>query len=104
MYESILNSGDWKPAWCELADLSDARLDHLPTDFVHQQLGFFKRQYRRLSMIGARVAVWAPGDLSFGLARIYQTLTEDNEVEQFVVFRQRVDALEWLLNPPDEES
>jgi hypothetical protein len=44
---------------------------------------------------GARLALVAPQDAAFGMARMYQTLRDDPPYE-IQVFRARAEALAWL--------
>ena len=47
-----------------------------------------------------KVAVLAPNDLSFGLARMYEVFSDSIEWE-FTVFRALDAALAWIGAPPD---
>ena len=46
-----------------------------------------------------RVALLAPEDLSYGLARMYQAYQDtENKAPDFKVFRSREEALSWLFS------
>ena len=47
---------------------------------------------------GSRVAIYAPSDLAFGLARMYQIFTEGSP-DQYAVFRDYAGACEWVGAP-----
>jgi hypothetical protein len=47
-----------------------------------------------------RIALLAPRDVSFGMSRVYQALSE-NIHEEVEVFRSVKDAIHWLALPPD---
>lgn len=51
-----------------------------------------------------KVAIVAPSDLNFGVARMWQQLSEDRTVAQIGVFRTVPDALEWLERPAELQS
>ena len=55
---------------------------------------FLKKQYAGVTS-NPKVAVIAPKDVSFGLARMYEAFSSDIEWE-FVVFRSARAALAWL--------
>jgi hypothetical protein len=60
---------------------------------------FLKKQYEDVTS-NPKVAVVAPKDVSFGLARMYEAFSSDIEWD-FVVFRSARAALAWL-GQPDE--
>ena len=45
----------------------------------------------------ASAAIFAPTDVSFGMARMYQTLCESRGIDVIRVFRVRSEAEAWLL-------
>ena len=47
---------------------------------------------------GGRTAILVARDLDFGIARMFQALAEQVDVE-YQVFRDEADAIEWLLSP-----
>ncbi|WP_417523959.1 hypothetical protein [Marinovum sp.] len=50
----------------------------------------------------ARVAVWAPGDVAFGMARMYLTMLQGYDGITADVFRQRADAAAHLGRGEDQ--
>ena len=46
----------------------------------------------------ASAAIFAPTDVSFGMARMYQTLCESRGIDVIRVFRIRAEAEAWLLS------
>jgi hypothetical protein len=44
----------------------------------------------------ARMALYAPRDLAFGVSRMYQSLTSDRAGPEVGVFRRRLEALSFL--------
>lgn len=45
---------------------------------------------------GAKLAVVAPSDSTYGTSRMHQLLTESHQPLQIEIFRDRDSALEWL--------
>lgn len=76
-----------------LADLSRATLLDLSNVEVRDLAGRLRSQSR--SLPGARVAVVAPTDQVYGMARMTQTLLEPAPLE-IAIFRERPDADRWL--------
>ena len=60
----------------------------------------FRHRWFGDKQVHAKVAVIAPQDLSFGLARMYEIYSETVPVD-FVVFRAADAALAWLGAPED---
>lgn len=108
-YDAFFRSGDWRPlwpepepVWLELANLSSQEPAFFGDNWVHQQADFFQRHYRSEGFSAARVATYAPQDLHYGLSRVYQQRSEGSLPETMQVFRDRAQAIDWLLNPPKE--
>jgi len=80
----------------ELIDMSDVQRIALPsTDRVRQ---LAELSARMDSAWPARLAIIAPGDHAYGLARMYAALREmsPGATRQVLVFRTRQAALAWL--------
>jgi hypothetical protein len=45
-----------------------------------------------------KVAVYSPHDLPFGLARMYEGMS-DESIQKLYVFRERDEAEKWLAKP-----
>jgi len=82
----------------ELVDLSELERTDVEADSLREAAVRFRGLDQ--TVFESRVAVVAPSDIGFGLARMYQSFRGDSTVE-FEVFRARAAALEWLGLPSD---
>ncbi|MBN1832414.1 MAG: hypothetical protein JW896_09910 [Deltaproteobacteria bacterium] len=82
-----------------LVDLREADSNPRSPDVLHQFASFMKSSFEGLTT-HPKVAVVAPKDLSFGLARMYEAFA-DSVPWDFVVFRDIDSALTWLGLPKD---
>ena len=79
----------------ELVDLSDADLGLVSTAGLSSLASFVVDELARLQLGSARTAIYAPYDLPFGVARMYEAWS-DHSPEEVRVFRDRDDAVRWL--------
>jgi len=79
----------FSPSFHQLVDFSDVTSLYVTVDGVHTMVGL--NPFGR----GSRRAAIAPTDLAFGLARMYEALTQ-LEHGEFQVFRTMSQAVEWL--------
>ena len=98
-YETFFKSSTFQPSINILVDLRET---HSSVRSPEALLRFAKSMEKRLDDINesTKVAVVAPKDLSFGLARMYKVLA-DSVNWNFVVFRALDAALAWLGLPED---
>jgi hypothetical protein len=90
-HDRLLNDPDFDP---EFNQLSDATLA-TDTDLSASNAGALYD--RRVFSLGARRAVIAPSEFTYGVARMLQTYVELSKHGPAVeVFRDRVSALKWL--------
>jgi hypothetical protein len=98
-YRSLFESGSIDPSMNLLVDLREADSSPRSPEVLNQFAEFVEQTFSNSSTI-PKVAVVAPKDLSFGLARMYQVFA--NSVPwNFVVFRAMDAALAWLRVPED---
>ena len=98
-YKAFFESDTFKPPMNILVDLRETHSSSRSPDAL---LRFAESVEEKLADITAstKVAVVAPKDLSFGLARMYEVLA-DSVHWNFVVFRAMDAALAWLGLPED---
>lgn len=98
-YESFFESDIFRPSMSILVDLRET---HSSARSPEALLRFAESAEEKLASITAstKVAVVAPKDLTFGLARMYKLLA-DSVPWNFVVFRAMDAALAWLGLPED---
>jgi len=95
-YKDFFNSNDWTPGRSELVDLTQARLNQLTNSGIENLVRFRLSEYiKREAKSAVKVAVHSDNDLNFGLARIYEGLTDDR-LETIKVFRTPDEAESWL--------
>jgi hypothetical protein len=97
-FRAFFASSDWVPEHNELADLSEADLSNVTPDGIKGLASFIKLTFQSKG-ISPKVAVFAPNDLPFGLARMYSVPAEDFETH--MVFRDLNEAKLWLHTSPD---
>ncbi len=87
----------------DMKELSDVRaIERLDiTEVGIRQMTRFDRD-AAASRGGHTLAIVATEDIIFGMARMYEMLTEEN-VRSVQVFRDIDEATRWLLDPPEEE-
>lgn len=81
----------------ELASL--AEVDEIDMDF-RSILGVSARMQRLYAGLAprTRLAIYAPGDLAFGMARMFQSAAALGAALEVGVFREREDAQGWLFD------
>jgi hypothetical protein len=82
-----------------LVDLREADSSPRSSDVLHQFADFLQSSFESVTT-HPKVAVVAPRDLSFGLARMYEAFA-DSIPWDFTVFRTIDEALTWLGLPED---
>ncbi len=97
--KDFFGCGKWVPGANELVDLSQADLGQITAQGV-EELITYRLSVFKASPIKApvKVAVYATRDLGFGLARMYEALT-DTSLEELMVFRSVEGAVTWLASP-----
>ena len=92
----ILGSTDFPPETRTIWDLRRADLSSLDADFARQLIDVRKKYPERFK---AKVAFVADSDLSFGLLRLYESLSSIALPQNTIVFRTLSKAEEWILSP-----
>jgi hypothetical protein len=98
-YKSMLEGDLFTTDMNLLIDLRHTDSSPRNRDVLSQFADFVKQKFTDIS-IRPKVAVIAPRDLSFGLARMYSAFA-DSIPWDFVVFREVDTALAWLRAPED---
>jgi len=96
-YKALFDDARYDKSFNMLIDLrradSSARSPNTLRDFAA-----FVRQQFGDAELGPKVAVVAPEDISFGLARMYEAFS-DSVPWEFMVFRDATAAVSWLGLP-----
>jgi len=90
-----------RPGYRSWLDLSEADPGDLGADFVRRAAEVARRFDERAG--GVRMAVFAPGDLVFGLARMYSMMV-DTLQREVRVFRDAAEARAWLCVAEGENA
>jgi len=92
-YEAFFKSQDWVPGYNSLVDLSELDATGVTVAGLHALASLVERTFAPHN-IHPKIAVYAPHDLPFGLARMYSIKVESFESHE--VFRDKEEALRWL--------
>lgn len=98
-YTKLYNSQTFDPSVNMLVDLRETNSALRSSEVLHMFADFVKRRLEDVST-RPKVAVVAPKDLSFGLARMYEAFA-DSVPWNFAVFRAMDAALAWMGVPED---
>lgn len=101
VYADYRSDPDFDPARPHYVDLS--RLVSSPATFadINATLAMFERGQGALQA-RLRISFYAPTDLGFGLARMFETLASMSQFIEARVFDNAKDALGWLENVDQE--
>jgi hypothetical protein len=98
-YKSLYESGQLDPSMNLLVDLRQSESAPRSSEVLRQFAGFVQKKFTKITT-RPKVAVVAPEDLSFGLARMYEVFAHSIPWD-FEVFRAVDAALSWLALPGD---
>ena len=94
-YVTFYEGGKWIPGTNELVDLSEADVSPITVDGLVSLADYTEKFFRQHNVENQKTAIYAPGDLPFGLARMYSSLAASSP-EKIRVFRSFYDAEGWL--------
>ena len=88
----------WQPGLPQLSDLSEADFSGVSGEGVLKVAKLVQELQAEHGEAKSKLAVYAPTDLPFGLARMYSALVEKSP-SLVAVFRDYQEALDWLKAP-----
>lgn len=94
-YKGFFGGEAWSPSFNALTDLSQADFADVSADGLMKLAEFSKKNYNKHGISVVKTAVFSPGDLEYGMARVYGAYTHDVP-ETVEVFRSYQDAVQWL--------
>jgi hypothetical protein len=96
-YRAQLATPDYDPSWDDLADLTGVEQLDVSATALRDLTSLFSG----VDALGnpTRLAIIAPGDLGYGLGRMYEMM-RDGAPEEVQVFRDMAEALAWLDERP----
>jgi hypothetical protein len=93
--ERILGSPDYEPGM-KLIAYRSGTLATITSDHVRQVLAVLERRFSRMEPVV--LAIVAPGQCNFGMARMMETLSENAPIV-VRAFRRPREAIQWLKDP-----
>jgi hypothetical protein len=93
-YRQLYMDKRWKPGYHEIADMRDVDVSGLTGKGV-REVSAMVESYTRGKCERFKTAVIASEDLPFGLARMYEAVSDESP-ESVRVFRDVKAALEWM--------
>jgi hypothetical protein len=97
-YRTFYEGQEWRPGLNELVDLSAADMTHVTSEGLWRLAAFVREHFEKHGVALSRTAVYAPKDLPFGIARMYQASASESP-ENIRVFRDLVEAKRWIEEP-----
>ncbi len=86
----------WTNGAAELIDLTDADLSGVSSKLMRELAERFRTYFEDANVKHARVAIFGPSDLQFGLGRVFHAWASRNDVPTIGIFRDRESASLWL--------
>ncbi len=97
-YTALYADPAFDPAFSKLIDLREADSRSRSSQALRYLSEQTRSHYADTDAM-SKVAIVAPDDLSFGLSRMYDSITDEN-AEDVAVFRTSAEACEWLEIDP----
>ena len=94
-YMDYYECDHWHSGLCEFVDLGDADVSAVTADGVRRFAGAVQSKLTEIGSAPFKTAVYAPKPLPFGMARMYELLTNESP-KNVRVFNERQDAEDWL--------
>ena len=91
-YKQLYEDERWKPGFHEIVDAREAQVSDVTSTGL-RRLSSMVEGY--VAGVGFRTAIVASKDLHFGLARLYEAVS-DASPETVMVFREMDEAIEWI--------
>lgn len=96
-FKRFFTGGEWNPDMNELAIASEANSSSISHESLRDLIMFKNRHYVEHNVKHVKIAIYAPGDLAFGISRMYDMITEAEESpEEIMAFRNIREAIRWL--------
>ena len=94
-YIAYFEDDDWIPLSKEIVDLSETDGTTVTSEGIERLASYIENLLVQRGITAYYTAIYAPQDLSFGLSRIYDVMT-DQSPESVMVFRKLSDAVAWI--------
>lgn len=96
-YTAFHEGNDWIPGLHELADLSEANMKQVTQEGLRCLASYVKAVYLKHGLLAIKTAAFAPNDLPFGIARVYEAVSSESPV-CLQAFRDVNDAKLWVTS------
>ena len=102
-YDALLASGEFDPAMDVVSDLSEVTRYDVSAEGLRELARTFAPY--NAAMAGARLAIVAPKDVIYGMARMFEILRSDAP-QEIRIFRDLEEAREWIqqAHSPQERA
>lgn len=95
-WKDFFERGEWIPCLNELADLSELDSRGITSQGIERLAEYAAPILKKHCKSAVKVAVYSPKDLSYGLSRMYEAMS-DESTQKIYVFRERAKAELWLM-------
>ncbi len=102
-HQAFFQTGEWHPRLNALVDLQDADFTETSNQDIDHLALYFESFLKSRSTGELRTAVYAPDDLLYGLARVYEAVTTFPALT-VRVFRSFEEAKEWIEAPSENKK
>ena len=94
-YKAYFENEAWLPLSKEIVDLSELGKTTVTSDGMERLARYIENLLIKRGITTYHTAIYAPGDLTFGLSRIYEVMASGSP-ELVMVFRQLDKAISWI--------
>ena len=98
----IFTHPQWVPGLSVLLDHSELILSSFRTDEVRSVSKFVLQNTEQIGQ--GKWAFVIAGNFAYGMARMWQIITEERAPMEINIFKNREKAIEWLLNDTEAKS
>ena len=96
-FKRFFTGGEWIPDINELAIASEVKATSISLESLRDLIMFKNRHYEEHNVKHVKIAIYAPGDMAFGISRMYDAVTEaEASPEEVMAFRNIREAIRWL--------
>ena len=100
LLQNVVSDTDYSISFNVLSDLCELTCD-FSYDQLHELASNFPKPEKAVA--GTKSALVADSDFTYGIGRVWASITENRTSEQTRVFRSMQEALEWLGLPKETE-
>lgn len=87
MIQKLRSDPDYSKGYDSITDLSEVRLHYTSEEI---------KRFTKIGLSPVKVAIVAPSDISYGMSRMFEMLTDGDTPAEVRVFRDIASAATWL--------